>query len=172
MWDLTTLFRRYSRELQGYLRRRGAAADVAADLSQDTFLRLAQLVSNDAGRDLPRNERAYLYRIAANLQIDAQRRARPFTSEVDMRAIVDPAPRPDEVLISKEEQRLLARALSEVPEGARQVFDLRLQGYTFAQISARLGIPLQTAYSRLSAVLMHLQMRLQQADKPDPARRK
>ncbi len=166
MWDLANLFRRYSRELQGYLRRRGVTADTAADLSQDAFVRLAQLVDKTPMGELPSNGRAYLYRTAINLQIDAQRRVRIVApaGAIDLDAIVDPAPQPDELLISAEQLRLLERALMDVPEGPRLVYDLRMEGLTFAEIAERLSIPLQTAYSRLASVLMHLQTQLRKAN--------
>ena len=67
------LVRRYERELFSYLRRYVGDADLAADVFQATFLQLHLKCSQfQEGRRL----RPWLYTIATNQAIDAQRRNR------------------------------------------------------------------------------------------------
>lgn len=169
MRDIASLFRSYSADLQRFLQRRGAAQDLAADLTQEAFLRLMTAAKRRAGSPPPDNNRAYLFRIAANLQIDHARRHKvlPLTGD-DMalrETIADPSPLADEIIISAEAMRILAQALEEIPDGPRQVYMMRLDGKTFAEIGQELRIPKQTVYSQLGRVLMHLRYRLEQAQK-------
>lgn len=168
MWNFTQLFRRYSAELQRFLCRRGAAQDVAADLTQETFLRLLLAAHKKNPAFFPDNHRAYLFRVAANLQIDHIRsqKRNPLAGAPVLpdETLADPAPLADEILISAELMHLLEQALSEVPDLPRKVYLLRLEGKTFAEIARILQIPLQTAYSQMTRVMMHLQYRVSQAE--------
>lgn len=65
-------FRQCAGELQRFLAHRLGCPDTAADLVQETFVRLAQL----SPAQQPDNPCAFLFRIAANLAVDHQRRLR------------------------------------------------------------------------------------------------
>lgn len=168
MWNFTNLFRNYSAELQRFLRRRGAAQDVAADLSQETFLRLMTAARKNKFATLPDNHKAYLFRVAANLQTDHARsqKLNPLAGHTAAlsETFADPAPLADEILISAEFMRILEQALSEVPDIPRRVYLMRLDGKTFADIARELHLPLQTAYSQMNRVMIHLQYRISQAE--------
>lgn len=121
MWDVQQLFRSYNGELKRYLRRRGASAETAADLTQETFLRLltaAPLGPVD-------NVQAYIFRTANNLSIDLVRRQRllPFldNGEEVLDRLVDEAPSPERVVVSRQELAILQAALNQVPEKPRSV---------------------------------------------------
>lgn len=168
MWNFTILFRNYSAELQRFLRRRGAAQDVAADLTQETFLRLMTAAHKNKFATLPDNHKAYLFRVAANLQIDHARsqKRNPLAGNTASlsETLADPAPAADDILITVEFMHILEQALSEVPDTPRQVYLMRLDGKTFAEISRELNLPLQTAYSQMNRVMIHLQYRVSQAE--------
>lgn len=165
MWDIASLFRSYSGDLQRFLQRRGSTHDVACDLTQEAFLRLITLQKKDVPSAPLQNHKAYLYRIAANLQIDYARHLKtmPLTAYHSLlsETLADHAPLADDILIFNQTMHLVEQALAEVPDAVRQIYFLRLDGFTFAEISAQLEIPLQTAYSQWGRVMMHLQYRLQ-----------
>lgn len=163
MWDVQQLFCRYNGELKRYLRRRGASAETAADLTQETFLRLltaAPLGPVDSVQ-------AYIFRTANNLSIDLARRQRllPFldNGEEVLDRIVDEAPSPERVVVSRQELAILQAALNQVPEKPRSVFLARLDGQTFEEIGRSVGVPTQTAFSQMLRVMMHLRVALDRA---------
>lgn len=160
MWDLQQLFRRHSGDLKRYLRRRGVSAETAADLTQETFLRL--LTASPVGPI--DNVQAYIFRIANNLSIDLARRQRllPFleNSEDVLDQLMDEAPSAERVVVSRQELAVLQAALNQVPQTPRSVFLLRLDGRTFEDIGRSIGIPTQTAFSQMLRVMMHLRSAL------------
>ena len=165
MWDVQQLFRRYNGELKRYLRRRGASDETAADLTQETFLRL--LTASPLGP--VDNVQAYIFRTANNLSIDLARRQRllPFldNGEEVLDQLADEAPSPERVVMSRQELAVLQAALNQVPQTPRSVFLLRLDGRTFEDIGRSVGIPTQTAFSQMVRVMMHLRAALDRARK-------
>lgn len=162
-FDVQDLFRRHGQELKHFLRRRGASADTAADLMQETFLKL--LTATPAGP--VENVQAYIFRTANNLTIDLarQRRLMPVVDDSDdvLSRLVDETPSPERVLLSRQELAILQAAFNHVPAQPREVFLARLDGKTFAEISRSLGIPSQTAFSQMLKVMMHLKAALDRA---------
>ena len=69
--DLKRLFVAHRREVQAYLTVRLRDREMAADLTQETFLRFAE----QGARSAVLHDRSYLYRTAQNLAIDHLRRA-------------------------------------------------------------------------------------------------
>ena len=126
-----------------WLRRRMSADEAAADLAQDTFVRLLQKPQ------LPALEqpRAYLTRIANGLVINLwQRRALE-------RAWLEVLASLPEALVPDEEQRQIAleallridRMLDALPARAREAFLLsQLDGLTYAVIAERMGVTERT----------------------------
>lgn len=163
MWDVQQLFRRYDGDLKRYLRRRGASAETAADLTQETFLRL--LTASPLGP--VDNVQAYIFRTANNLSIDLARRQRllPFldNGEEVLDRLVDEAPSPERIVLSRQELAILQSALNQVPPTPRNVFLARLDGRTFEDIGRLIGIPTQTAFSQMVRVMMHLRAALERA---------
>jgi RNA polymerase sigma-70 factor (ECF subfamily) len=155
-FDVQDLFRRHGEELKRFLRRRGATADSAADLMQETFLKL---MTARPSRPVD-NVQAYIFRTANNLSIDLARRQllMPLVDDSDdvLGRLVDESPSPERVLLSRQELALVQAALDQIPERPREVFLARLDGKTFADIGQAMGISAQTAFSQMLKVLMHL----------------
>ena len=141
--SVQTLYSDHHGWLHAWLRSKlGNAAD-AADLAQDTFVRLLQKPS------LPALEqpRAYLTRIANGLVINLwQRRALE-------RAWLDVLANLPEALVPDEEQRQIAlealvridRLLDALPMRTREAFLLsQLDGLTYAVIAERFGVTERT----------------------------
>ncbi len=147
-----------------FLQRRGSSADLAADLTQDAFVRL--MTSSPSGPI--ENSSAYLFRVARNLAINHDRRQRILSFASDPEAalldLADDAPSPERVLMSRQELALVKSVLDELPPLQRQVFILsRIEGRTFADIGQTLGLSPQTAFGHMTRILVRLKLRLDEA---------
>ena len=142
-WDLNELFRRHSRDVNRYLQRRVSSKDIAADLTQDLFLRL--LTSHPP--ELVADRKGYLLKAASNLAINHNKRERliSFSDPSDLTNVADDTPNPERRLLSRQELNIVASVLAEIPPVEREIFILsRLEGWTFDAIGKRLGMPLKT----------------------------
>ncbi len=147
MWDLSILFQRYGRDVTRNLRRRGLSSEAAADLTQETFLRVLALgaVTGADGQLAVDNPRGYLRRIARNLSIDQGRRERhsPFVSvsPETLDSVSDPAPSQDKILADRQKLAAVAAALDALPERTRRAFEMhRLGERTIAEVAVELGL--------------------------------
>jgi len=161
--DVGALFRSHQKELQSYLRRRGASPELAADLTQEAFVRLLTAQTSVPVRHAP----AYLFRTVANLSIDWARRQRllPHVDDGDeaLSYVADDAPSAERIVISRQEVEILVAALREVPPKVRYVFYARLDGMTFAEIGQRLGLSQNTVFSQMARVILLLKRCLDHA---------
>ncbi len=130
--------------------RLGNAAD-AADLAQDTFVRL---LSSTPGEPLNLTApRAYLATIANRLTINLYRRR-----SLEQAYLAALAEVPEGLAPSLEHQALVLEALDEVdrvlavlPAKARQAFLMaQLEGYTQEEIASRLGISVRSVQRHLA----------------------
>jgi len=100
-------------------RKLGGDHERAADVVQDTYVRLAD--AHDQG-DVIDNPRAYIYRVAGNLAIDGIRREKRITAHHDMDedtdAIHDPKPGPENIVLDREQILLLDNITSSENVGA------------------------------------------------------
>ena len=158
MWDVQDLFRRHSRDLTRFLRRRVSSPEVAADLTQELFLKLMTAKPSAVIND----RRGYLFRAASNLAINHNRRERLFQFDDPscLESIADDTPSADRHLLSRQELALVAAVLAEIAPVQREIFLLsRLDGLTYTAIGLRLGMPMQTVYSHMVRILLRLQTR-------------
>ena len=128
--------------LIGWLRRKLGCPEHAADVAQDTFLRLIGSRDVLAGICEPR---AYLSTTAKRLIIDrARRQAIEQAYLAELAALADPLtgfPSPEETLIAVEALTHIAAALENVPAKAGEALLLHyLDGLTHAEIGERLGV--------------------------------
>ncbi len=162
-WDIQKLFIRHAQELRRSLRRRGLSDDNAADLTQDTFVRV--LTASPTGTD--DNPRAYLFQVSRNLATDFERRARaaPFLAIADdiAEAVADPRPSAEKILYDR--QRLMASqdALAELPERTRRAFVLhRLEGLSIVEIGPLVGLSTTQTWSIIRDAYRHVRDRLKE----------
>ena len=163
---LIASFRDNYRDLLRFLTRRTGDADRAADLAQDTYLKLATL--SPASGEI-RNPRAYVYRVAGNLAIDTLRRdgriAADFTFLEAADLVADPTPSQDTHAIGRQRLRLLETALDELPTKPRLALLLnRVEGRTFAEIASRLGVSESMVAKYIAQALRHCRDRLARDD--------
>lgn len=162
-WDIQNLFRRHARDITKSLRRRGINEDTAADLTQDTFLRV--LASPPSEGVTSHNPAAYLFRVARNLGIDHKRREglliRVDLSTEDLAAIVDPSPSPETTVYDRQKLALTQAALSELPERTRSAFEMHRVGeMTIAQVATELGLSTSRAWALIRDAYEHIDARL------------
>jgi len=146
--SLAALYADEQARLQRLLMRQGLSKTAAADLVQDAFLRLLGGPLEDV-RDL----RSYLFRTTRNLIVDHARRQRrnALGNAVELdESIVDPAPLPDAVLISRQELQALRTALAELPPRCHEVLILhKFEGLSYSEIAGRLGIAKNTVMAHM-----------------------
>ncbi|MGR7996672.1 MULTISPECIES: RNA polymerase sigma factor [unclassified Xanthobacter] len=158
---LERAFLLYGPELRGYLKQKMGSAHAAADIAQDTFVRIAEIPASRAPRDL----RAYLFQVARNLLIDHvrqenRRQTFPTPSE-DFARIADEAPSAEEMLLARERIAHLRDALAELSPRTRDIFSLnRIEGLSYAQVASRLGISESSVQKHLALALRHLTARV------------
>jgi RNA polymerase sigma-70 factor (ECF subfamily) len=141
----------FEREL-GYvwhaLRRLGVAGRDLEDVTQQVFLQVhRQLAAYDPRRPLRPWLFAFAFNAASNYRALARHRVESSAPAPEMS---DPNPAADEQLISHQERELAELALEHVALDRRGVLLLHeIEGHSIPEIAGALGIPLNTAYSRL-----------------------
>lgn len=164
MLDIRQLFLRHAREIDRYLRRRGHSADAAADLTQDTFVRVLTIDDGDHFA----NPRAYLHMIAHNLSVDLRRRERtvPFLTGCDeqMGTVADPSPTPEAVVYDRQRLAIVEAAIAELPDRTRRAFELhRLAEMTIAEVGCEIGLSTTRTWVLIRDAYRHLRRRLNEA---------
>lgn len=130
------------------LRRLGVAERDLADMAQELFVTMHRLL---ADYDPTRPIRPWLFGIAYRIVLRHRRHVRHareiFDEDVDA---VDLAPLADIAIEQAETRALVRAALDEVELARRTVVILGdLDGVPIPEVARTLGIPLNTAYSRL-----------------------
>lgn len=139
--------------LSGWLRRRLADVEQAADLAQDTFVRV--LLSRDVGAI--QEPRAFLTTVARRVLANHYRRAEIERAWLETLAgLPEPvAPPPETRLMILETLCELDRLLDGLPAAVRRTFLLsQLDGLGYAEIGARLGISVSTVKRHMSRAAM------------------
>ena len=124
----------------------------ALDATQEAFLRAYRNIDRFAGRS---SFRTWARRIATNVALDRynqrrrdQSRYRPVAED---EVLADAHAAPVEERLEREEQRRIVReAIETLPPAQRAAVVLRdVEGLSYAEISAELGIPKGTVMSRI-----------------------
>ena len=170
------LVRRYERELYSYLRRYLGNAEMAEDVFQATFLQVHLKCDRF---DENRRFRPWLYTVATNQAIDAQRRNKRHrmvsldrsisADNVDIGALVDllegDERDPLENVSQLERGQWVQEALDGLSESMRSVVHLvYYQGMKYREAAEILDIPVGTVKSRLHAAIVKL---YESWDKPE-----
>ncbi len=133
--------REYGAVLKRYFLRRGASPDVAEDMVQDVYVRLA----GRASRSEIKNPEAYLMQTASSVWADSLRKKRSrnekFHVEFEDSAHSPEGFSPEYVLESRDELKRFLRALEELTPRTRQIYLLcRMDGMKRRDVARRLGI--------------------------------
>ena len=163
------LVRRYERELYAYLRRYLGNAEMAEDVFQSTFLQVHLKCDKF---DTSRRFKPWLYTVATNQAIDAQRRNKRHRmvslnrtnqndDSVDVGALID-------LMVSKdtgpldhvsqlERGQWVQNAISQLSDKMRSVVNLvYYEGMKYREAADILDIPVGTVKSRLHAAILKL----------------
>lgn len=158
--------------LRNFIRRRVPDENDVEDILQDAFYELVE-----AYRMMKPVEQvsAWLFRVVRNRITDLFRKKRPEAMAEAPRSatedgekllleelIPSPDAGPEEVYARKVLLEELDAALDELPEEQRDVFIAHeLEGYSFKELSAATGVPVNTLLSRKHYAVMHLRQRLE-----------
>jgi RNA polymerase sigma-70 factor (ECF subfamily) len=159
------LFERHGGEVHRFFVRKGLSFDASRELTQDTFVRVYQALSEFRGES---TARTWIFSIARNLYLNARRHdraAKRKRTEIpldDLRppveegapaaaALPDPsAPDPLDDVLRRERRERLWRAVDELPPRMRQCVRLRVaQERSYQEIADLLGVSIDTVKSQL-----------------------
>ena len=146
--DFTTIFDRHFDYVWFTLRRFGVASRDLDDVAHDVFIQIYQhLDQYDPNRPL----RPWLFGFAYRLASDYRRLARHRRETFDQPSeSIDGAPSAAERVATRQTLDLVWTALQQIDLDRRAIFVLHdVEGYSVPEAARTLGIPLNTAYSRL-----------------------
>lgn len=150
--NVATLYSEHHGWLQEWLRRRLGNAFDAADLAQDTFLRVLRTL------EPIREPRAYLTTIAHGLVVNHWRRQDLERAYRETLATVSDtlAPSPEEGALLLEALCELDALLNQLNPKARAAFLLaHLDGYTYLEIAARLDVSERMVKKYMAQAMLH-----------------
>ena len=174
------LVHRYERELYNYLRHYLGDAQMAEDVFQTTFLQVHLKCERfEPGRKV----RPWLYTVATNQAIDAQRRNRRHQmvsldrrfgngDQEEVAALIDlldsGEENPIEQFESAERREMVHEVVDRLPDSLRQVVILvYYQGLKYREAALALDIPVGTVKSRLHSAIHKLNEALTHTQLPD-----
>ncbi len=160
--ELELAFKAHAGELRSFLYRHLRNNETAADLAQETYLRML--------RQPPRkpvlNLRSFIFRVAHNLAID-HARSRGTRDQHDqgmayLYEVTGESPELFDVVASQRELESLGEALQRLPAQCQQIFLLcRLQGLPHKEVAGQLGVSVSTVEKQLATALDFLRQCLQ-----------
>jgi RNA polymerase sigma-70 factor, ECF subfamily len=148
--DLRALFTMQAPYVWNSLRRLGVPASDLEDVTHDVFVQVQRHLGDfDPSRPVRPWLFGFAFRIASQHRRRAYRRHETSSDTVASEA-VDPAALPDEQLAAEQDRKLVLAALEAIDLDRRAVFVLyEIDGVSMEEIARTLGIPVNTAYSRL-----------------------
>jgi RNA polymerase sigma-70 factor (ECF subfamily) len=152
--EVQSLYSNHHGWLQGWLRRKLGCPHNAADLAQDTFVRVLGKKEPVAAAE----PRAYLATIANGLVVDFHRRRALERAYLEtLAALPEPqSPSLEERAIVLEALTAIDAMLDGMKPAIRQAFILsQLEGLTYAQIAQRLQVTVRTVNNYMLKALEH-----------------
>ncbi|MBX3224896.1 MAG: sigma-70 family RNA polymerase sigma factor [Labilithrix sp.] len=132
----------------GALRRLGVRQDDVEDRAHEVFLNVyRKLADYDETRPIRPWLFGFAYRVASHARRTEQRRREVIGVDSSVR---DPSASPDEQAIDRQERSILLAALDELDIDRRAVIVMHdWDSVPIPEVARALGVPLNTAYSRL-----------------------
>jgi RNA polymerase sigma factor (sigma-70 family) len=160
---LEALSRQFRAPLVRFFEKRIGRQSETEDLVQEVFVRLA-----DGDRiESVQHMEAYLFKTAANLLRDRQRRLSARASDAhdpyedEIHGLADEAPTPERTLAGAEAVQQVVTALQELPERTRNVWLLyHVDDLPHAAIARQLSIAISTIEKHLRRANLHLLKRV------------
>lgn len=162
--DLCAVFIEHRPQLQRAALRILGNPEHAQDVVQDAYLKVIEAAS---GFEV-KQPLAYLFQIVRNLAIDAHRRAaleaRFCVGEESGMNVPGRAGTPEAVTINRQDLRIVADALAELPARTRRAFELhRFGGLTQRAIADKLGVSTTLVNFMIRDAIDHCAAALQKA---------
>lgn len=161
--DFEELLRRHRNRVYRICFRMAGNSDDAEDWAQECFVRaFNQLSQYDAKRPFA----PWLLRVTTNacINLAKSRQLRQDNVQIGLQEEWEqecPAHNPLNVAIRTDEVRQIQTAVSFLNEEMQQAITLRIvDGLTFSELAETLGVPQQTAASRVRRALMQIRQRL------------
>jgi RNA polymerase sigma-70 factor (ECF subfamily) len=151
---------RYQRQVFALLSRVMGPGPHVEDVAQETFLRAFRALPafDPTG---PARVSTWLLTIATRLALDEKRRKRFPMVEIDAAALVPGGSTPESEHARRELGAAIVRAAAELSDDMRAAFVLAdVHGFTMAEIAQALGIPENTAKTRVHRARQHMRERL------------
>jgi RNA polymerase sigma-70 factor (ECF subfamily) len=163
--EFEEVYNRFFDEVRRWIRALGGPEADRDDLAQDVFLIVHRCLPAFDGENLP----GWLYQIT-------RRRVRDFRQLRWFRlfltgaraddSLVSPAENPEAALRKREEERILIRLLSKLPEAQRAAFVLfEIEGYSGEEIARLQIVPLNTVWARIHKAREKLAVALERMDR-------
>jgi RNA polymerase sigma-70 factor, ECF subfamily len=146
--DFTAVFRDYFAYVWHSLRRLGVRERDLEDVAHDVFVKVhRRLDAYDPARPL----RPWLFAFACRAAADYRKQARHRVGLIDdIEGLRDTAPAVDEQAIVRQQLHRVARALDALDFDRRAILVLHeIDGVAVPEAARALGVPINTAYSRL-----------------------
>lgn len=171
--SIKELFAKYQPQLLSFIKRKGTKKEDAEDVLQDVFYQLTKTLNSAS--DPIENVSAWLYKVAQNTIINKGKKMKeselPYYSDDESDDYITQDF--SEVLFNEDDNSPeteylrslvwveLEKALAELPEEQREVFELtELDGIPLKEISATTGVSVNTLLSRKHYAVKFLRKRL------------
>ena len=154
------IFRAHAPYVWRCLRRMGVDAGDVDDVLQEVFLVVHRRLGDYDGRA---SMKAWIYGICVRKASDHRKLAHKKRERVtdDVPEGASAVAGPDASVAGRRALARLDQALGELDEEKRAAFVLyEIEGLGVAEVAAAVGVPLQTAYSRLTAARKHVELAL------------
>jgi RNA polymerase sigma-70 factor (ECF subfamily) len=167
--DFVAIYRAYFAFVWRCLRALGVAQAALDDAAQEVFVVVHRRLPEFRG---DASLRTWLYAIVRNVAANQRRGAqRGRTQTVLDPALASPAPSPLEHVQEREAAEFVRRFARALDDKKRDVFVLALlEQLAIPEVAETLGIPLNTAYTRLRSVRAEFRRALQQHAASNPER--
>jgi RNA polymerase sigma-70 factor (ECF subfamily) len=164
---LAELVARHGAPLEKYLARKLDSPEDAAEVAQETYLRLHRLEQLE---NLD-NARAYLFQMATNLAVDQLRRRtlhhrylnteKNQANEGEITDINADGVSPEKILVAREKLAAINTALDELPFKVKQAFLLhRRSGMSYSSIAEQMQVSVSSVEKYILQALKHCRKKL------------
>jgi RNA polymerase sigma-70 factor (ECF subfamily) len=166
--ETLALYRENRDELLKYAARIVRDRASAEDIVQEAWLRFSDRLQQGGEVNQPLS---YLYTIVRNLALNLVRRAamqgKVVVAVPQVEHIVHDAPSAEQVLYYKDELRIMADAIAELPERTQVAFRLyKIEGQPLHEIAARLDISVPRAHQLVKEAGLHAARRMLGDERP------
>lgn len=163
--DVEALFREHHAPLFRYLVRLTGDAEMAADATQEAFVRMIEKQPEE------RHPRAWLYTVATNFARESARsrgRRAELREEIGARLAPAPEPSPEEVTAARRQVARVRAALDTLPPRDRSILLMREEGFPHRDIAAAVGTTTGSVGTLIARALDRLAAALNLDPEPTP----